>query len=167
MGPLGAQYPEKAVNLQNALKLEARLKALGAEVIMTRTDDTDVSLARRLDISRQARPDMFISVHANSMNDNVDIGKIAGGSVFYKDAVARGLAKTVHDNTLAELGRASKGLRVVNHYVSRGTWTPSFIYEVGFMPNPWDFQWMITGARQEEWAASTANAIVSYFKSDR
>ena len=145
---------------------------------MTRTDDTDVSLARRLDISRQARPDMFISVHANSMNDNVDIGKIAGGSVFYKDAVARGpvsythlrargLAKTVHDNTLAELGRASKGLRVVNHYVSRGTWTPSFIYEVGFMPNPWDFQWMITGARQEEWAASTANAIVSYFKSDR
>lgn len=167
VGPLGAQYPEKAVNLQNALKLEAHLKALGAEVIMTRTDDTDVSLARRLDISRQARPDMFISVHANSMNDNVDIGKIAGGSVFYKDAVARGLAKTVHDNTLAELGRASKGLRVVNHYVSRGTWTPSFIYEVGFMPNPWDFQWMITGARQEEWAASTANAIVSYFKSDR
>lgn len=162
IGPLGLKYAEKTINLNTALKLRNELEALGAKVLMTRTTDVAVSLADRLAASRSARPDMFLSIHANSMADNVDISKIDGFSVHYKEALAKQLSEILL-NQAVEIGRTKKGIRYNNFYVVRGTWTPSMLIENGFVPNPNEFELLISEYEQTKLAKSLAEGIVRYF----
>ncbi|MFT4112671.1 N-acetylmuramoyl-L-alanine amidase [Silvibacterium sp.] len=68
LGPGGIQ--EKDVVLDVALRLGALLKQkLGADVIYTRDDDTFIPLETRTAIANKAQADLFISVHANSSQD--------------------------------------------------------------------------------------------------
>ncbi|MDP4095071.1 MAG: family 10 glycosylhydrolase, partial [Bacillota bacterium] len=142
IGPLGMKYAEKDINLNTALKVQTELRKLGANVLMTRTTDKTVSLEDRLAASRQARPDMFISIHANAMEDNVDMSSISGLSVHYREALGKPLAETIYQNTVNELKRDGKGTRINNFYVTRGTWTPSILIETGFVTNPGEFEWL-------------------------
>lgn len=57
---------EKDVTLAIARKLEAKLKAGGFEVVMTRSDDRFVALEERTAIANTSRGDLFISIHANA-----------------------------------------------------------------------------------------------------
>ncbi len=163
VGPLGLNYAEKAFNLDTALKLQTELVNRGAQVHMTRTADTTLSLGDRLSASRTVKPDMFISIHANSMEDNVDISKIKGLSVHYREAFAKKLSETVLNNVCSTLGRSSKGIQVNNFYVTRGTWAPSILVESGFVPNPVEFEWLTDESEQTRLAKSLADAIVEYF----
>lgn len=162
IGPLGYNYPEKTINLNTALKLRTELETLGAKVLMTRTGDVTLSLADRLAASRNARPDMFLSVHANSMEDNVDISKINGFSVHYKEDLAKPLSETLVLKA-AEIGRTNKGIRYNNFYVVRGTWAPSMLIENGFVPNPKEFELLIDEYEQSRLAKSLADGIAKYF----
>jgi len=163
MGPLGIKYPEKMMNLNTALKLQKELETLGATVLMTRTADVAMTLDERLTASRNAKPDMFISVHANSMGDNVDISKVDGFSVFYREVFAQPAAEKVFSNTIQGLQRNNKGLHKRNLYVTRGTWTPSILFESGFIPNPNEFEWLIDDNEQARLAKAVAEAVVKYF----
>lgn len=163
-GPLGLDYSEKMINLQTSLKLQAILEGMGAKVLMTRTADTVLSLEDRLAASRSARPDMFISVHANAMEDNVDISKTYGFSAFYREALAKPLCDKVYNTVLDSLKRNAKGVNKKNFYVMRGTWAPSILIETGFVPNPAEFEWLTDDAGQTQIAQSVAAAIADYFK---
>jgi N-acetylmuramoyl-L-alanine amidase len=105
---------------------------------------------------------MFISIHANSMGDNVDISKVDGFSLFYKEKLAGSLADKIFNNTITTLSRNNKGLHVRNLYVTRGTWTPSILFESGFIPNPIEFEWLIDENEQTKLAKSVADGIVKY-----
>jgi N-acetylmuramoyl-L-alanine amidase len=64
-GPGG--YTEKDLVLDVATRLRALIETeLGAEVVMTRSDDTFVPLESRTAIANQQEADLFISIHANS-----------------------------------------------------------------------------------------------------
>lgn len=163
-GPLGLEYAEKAINLQTALKLQKALEGMGAKVLMTRTADVTLSLEDRLAASRSARPDMFISVHSNAMEDNVDISKTYGFSAFYREALAKPLCDKVYNTVLTSLNRNAKGMEKKNFYVMRGTWAPSILIETGFVPNPTEFEWLTDDAGQSAVAETVARAIADYFK---
>ena len=61
---------EKDVVLDVALRLGKLLhERLGAEIIYTRSDDTFIPLETRTAIANKAQADLFISVHANSSQD--------------------------------------------------------------------------------------------------
>ncbi|MDF2521489.1 MAG: hypothetical protein K0R84_2117, partial [Clostridia bacterium] len=134
-GPWGWRYLEKAINFNMSTKLKAELESLGATVLMTRTTDVAVSLDERLTASRNVKPDLFISVHANSMNDNVDISKVDGFSAFYREELS-----------------------------IRGTWAPSVLIESGFVPNPEEFEWLISSEEQLKLAKTISEAVVKYFQ---
>jgi uncharacterized lipoprotein YddW (UPF0748 family)/N-acetylmuramoyl-L-alanine amidase len=163
LGPLGLKYPEKTINLNTSLKLQKELEVLGAKVLMTRTTDKNLSLDERLTASRNAKPDMFISIHANSMEDNVDISKIDGFSTFYREDFARPLALSVFNNVIEPLNRNSKGIHKKNFYVIRGTWTPSILFESGFVPNPEEFEWLVDDNAQADLAKGISEAIMKHF----
>jgi N-acetylmuramoyl-L-alanine amidase len=67
----GARAPdgarEKDVSLAISRRIAARLKKMGARVVLTRTGDIAVPLANRAAIATAIRADMFLSVHLNSM----------------------------------------------------------------------------------------------------
>ena len=68
----GAKAPsgecEKDIVLDFAKRLRARLEKSGKyRVLMTRTDDTFVPLADRVQIARNAGAALFVSIHADSL----------------------------------------------------------------------------------------------------
>lgn len=65
VGPAGLL--EKNLVLQVAKDLQEMIQEkLGAQVVLTRTDDTFVSLEDRTAIANQHQADLFVSIHANS-----------------------------------------------------------------------------------------------------
>jgi N-acetylmuramoyl-L-alanine amidase len=67
VGPGGTQ--EKTVNLAVAEAAKARLEALGATVVLTRTGDYRITLASRAAIAQALHPMLFVSVHHNAEPD--------------------------------------------------------------------------------------------------
>ena len=57
---------EKDVNLDVALRLAELVEMKGIEVILTRKDDTFISLPDRVKIANKSGADMFISIHVNA-----------------------------------------------------------------------------------------------------
>ena len=75
-GPDG--YAEEDANLAAALALRTILQARGYTVELTRDDDTYVDLAERIERARGARADLFLSLHADGLDDPT----VRGASVY-------------------------------------------------------------------------------------
>jgi len=59
---------EKDIVLDLAKRLQSRIEKSGKyRVVMTRTDDTFIPLAERVDIARKAQASLFVSIHADSL----------------------------------------------------------------------------------------------------
>lgn len=82
---------EKNINLQIALRLQKRLETKGYKVVMTRTDDTAISLINRTKLANKAKGDLLISIHQNSFRD----ASVHGIEVFYTPG------KETYDDRLA------------------------------------------------------------------
>ena len=71
-GPIGGgpRIHEKDITLQVSRRVGAKLKAMGVDVLYTRTRDTLVALSDRGRIANDAGGDLFISIHVNAANPN-------------------------------------------------------------------------------------------------
>src|SRR5205085_5230135 len=58
---------EKDLTLDWALRIERLLTESGWHVVLTRRNDTDVSLPDRIGLAEQVQADLFISLHFNSL----------------------------------------------------------------------------------------------------
>ena len=59
---------EKDIVLDLAQRVRARIEKSGKyRIVMTRTDDTFIPLAERVDIARKAEASLFVSIHADSL----------------------------------------------------------------------------------------------------
>jgi N-acetylmuramoyl-L-alanine amidase len=163
IGPVGALWPERNINLSNALVLKAELEKLGANVSMTRATDTSVTLKERLAISRLLHPDLFISLHADSAEDNVDISRLSGFSVWYREPLAFSFGDAVLRSVVDGLGKKDRMLNKSNFYVVRGTWAPSILIETGFVPNPVEFENLTNPAEQTRMMSAIAGAVAAWF----
>jgi N-acetylmuramoyl-L-alanine amidase len=114
VGAVGANgLMEKDVTLTVARKLASALESrIGARVILTREDDSIVSLDQRTAIANQYKADLFLSVHMNAA-----VVKGAKGSETYflsleaTDDHARAAAET--ENAGAVVGGASDDLKLI------------------------------------------------------
>jgi N-acetylmuramoyl-L-alanine amidase len=91
-GALSAEgLAEKALSLELArLVREALQKEVGAKVWLTREADTLVPLTERVVYVNRKRPDLFISIHANSMPTRRLRRRVAGIETFFLSAEASG-----------------------------------------------------------------------------
>src|SRR5713101_4145152 len=69
IGPTGLMEKDLCLDLAVRLGKIIQLRLPGAEVVLTRTDDTFLSLERRTEIANEVKADLFISIHANSSQD--------------------------------------------------------------------------------------------------
>lgn len=164
LGLLGTKYSEKQLVLSISLELRKKLEALGATVVMTRETDKDVSLQERVQMSKKVAPHLFVSIHADNAADTIDLSKVKGFSVFFKNKNSQSIASKIQSFTINDLFRNDRKVKNMNFYVVRGTWSPSVLIETGFMSNPDDFEWMTQKSEHEKIAQSWANAIEAYFK---
>lgn len=163
LGLLGTQYAEKDLVLSLGLALRNELEALGANVVMTRDKDVAVSLQERVDKSKSVSPNLFVSIHADNASDTIDLSKVEGFSVFYRNDYSKPLAQWIQSTTLEDFYRKNRNIKNMNFYVIRGSWSPSVLIETGFMSHPSEFQWLTDKSQHSALAKSWANAMVDFF----
>ncbi len=162
-GPTG--YLEKDVNLAVSKLLRDELLKLGANVVMTRDDDRDVSLPERQAIINREEPAIALSVHYNSLPDNGDAENTKGVGTFWYNAQAHSLAVFMHNYLVNKLRRPSYGVFWNNLALTRPAAAPSVLLELGFMSNPDEFEWVTNPQEQKKLAEVLAEGITEWFRS--
>lgn len=164
-GTSGGNIPEKRIALTYATLLRNQLEALGATVVMTRTDDSDLSLHERTVITRASGADLFLSIHM----DGSTSASVGGCSVHYFTDYSRGIAESMYKEMTAVY--AAYGSSHRRHFrwnpfeVTRVSEMPALLLECGFMTNAEDLELLVTADFQDALMASVVKAVVAYAQS--
>jgi N-acetylmuramoyl-L-alanine amidase len=125
---------EKDYTLKMAQELQRYLEKKGAQVYMTRSHDTDITMNGRVLQLEAARPDLLISIHLNSASNKA----VKGVSTYYRYVGFRPLTEAVLDRML-ELGLNNFGnIGAFNFSLSGPTSYPNCLVEVAFLSNAED-----------------------------
>lgn len=159
-GALGTMgFHEKHLVLAITLKVGNILNKNGVETIYTRKDDTYLTLQKRCDISNNARPNYFVSIHANSFTSP----SANGIETFYFAGNTDGqrLAKAVQDELIKETGRYNRGVKSSSGlYVLKNTNATSVLVETSFLSNPEEQKLLITDSYQNKLAKAISTGIL-------
>jgi len=165
-GALGflAGYDEKDLNLAIALVLREKLEVLGAEVLMTREDDTTVSLTERMDFLNRESPDLSISVHHNSVNEATDANNGRGTLGLYWSAAGLSLAEYVQKGVPQALAVRDVGTRAQKLALCRNHRFPQTLVETQFICSPAEYEAAMRGDYTETAAEAMAEGVLNWYK---
>ncbi len=150
---------EKDLTMQITNQLKKRLTQLGARVVMTRSDDTFVSLEDRVKITNENQPDLFVSIHINALESTTSI---YGIETYYQTEQSRALATAIHQQLVQGLGVPDRSVRKARFYVINHTPIPAILAEVGFISNPQERDNLGSAGYQVKIADSVSQGIVQY-----
>jgi len=163
VGPTGVL--EKTVNLAITLKVGAVLTKNGVQTIYTRTSDTvswtsnvTQNLQAICDISNNAKPDYFVSIHANS---GVSSASGTETYTYVGSAAATKLAQAVQTEIVKATGSTDRGLKTANYYVLKNTDATAILIETGFISNPAQEKLLNNAAYQTKVANAIAKGILN------
>lgn len=159
---------EQEIALGVAKKLEAKLKEMGANVIRYHTEDTYYPVTQRSDTARQYDPDLYISLHCNSIDNN---DSAHGVEVYYftpfsqplAEAINDGLASLYDNKIYADGTHSNRGEKYSYYHVTLAKDFPSVLVEMGFVSNDRECLMMWDPNNQDLMADELANSIKSYF----
>ena len=165
-GPTNLQ--EKTIALAVTLKVGNILVKNGVQTIYTRTSDNITwstnqtqNLQARCDVSNNAKPNLFASIHCNSYSvqaaSGIETWYYAGGS--YSTNSAK-LATTVQSELIKETGRVNRGTKTGNLYVTKYVNTPAILVETSFISNPDEEKLLATEAYQNKLAKAISTGIL-------
>jgi N-acetylmuramoyl-L-alanine amidase len=135
------------VTLRVALELEKMLQEAGAEVIMTRRTDRQVSykgdrasaieeLQARCNVANEAKSDIFISIHADSFTNPAARGSTGYYYSKTEGTAAKRLADAIRRGVCEQLRTPSRGTKPCDFYVVRHTDMAATLVELAFISNP-------------------------------
>ncbi len=105
---------EKDLVLDVALTLKKSLEArLGAEVLMTRSDDRFISLEERTAVANRHKADLFISIHANASTSRSTSGVETYYLNFARNTAEREIAARENATTLLSIGELQDLVRKI------------------------------------------------------
>jgi len=151
---------EKDINLIVAKRLQKKLEAAGAKVIMTRTTDKKISLQQRVDIAIFHHADLFVSIHHNT---NADY-KINGTITYYYDSQDKKLAIEVQRELIKQTKLRDLKARYGNFFVLRENRTVAILAELAFISNYHDELTARSAQFQEKAAEGLFRGIIHYFE---
>lgn len=129
-GQWGRVY-EKHLALDTSVRLEAHLKKMGYNTVMTRRSDYFVSLPGRINIANNYRKAIFISIHYNYTWKQ----QVSGIETFYHSSVSKKLADNVHSGVMSRVKVNNRGVKYARYYVIRNCKVPAVLVEGGFVSN--------------------------------
>ncbi len=159
-GAKGLSNLEKDLCLRMALEFRDQLVKCGARVIMTRDDDTFVSLEERVEIASRENVDLFISVHCNSTPRR---NSANGSQTYYTTPQSLGLAQAMHRRLVVATGLRDGGIRPCRFYVCRNVRMPSVLLEVAFINNAMEEKLLSNTGFHATLGMSLAMGVIDYF----
>lgn len=165
-GTLGLPYDgfpaEKDITIVTAQALEKQLGLLGARVVMVRRDDENPTMNERMERARAAWADFYISLHGNGAGYSNDLIAANGLEVYYFEPIAQRLAQMLSANISANTGRKNRGAQYSNYRVTMLSFAPAVLVELGFLPNPQDFDSMCSPEGIYRTATSITDTLISF-----
>jgi N-acetylmuramoyl-L-alanine amidase len=138
--PAGATGPtgltEAEANLAIGTRLAERLRARGAEVLLTRTANVPVELGARTDTAVAWDADLLVSVHNNAFGEGVNPFRNHSTAVYYFQPFSAALARELDREIVGVTRIPDLGARQSNLALARPTWMPSALTESLFMLIP-------------------------------
>ena len=171
VGAIGAKGTyEKNITLPISLKVQEKLAAKGAKVVMTRTADKDVNgphadavseLQARVDIGENGKADVFVSIHIDSFVN----GEVGGITSYYMAGSSYGnaLAAYIHRRMNKAVDFGDRNVRTADFYVLNKSSMPAVLLEIGFISNPSQEKALNDPATQDKIAQSIVEGIEDYF----
>ena len=160
--------------LEVSRKLADIMRQSGAQVILTRESDRDLSepelknlhkikvqdLTRRVELANQNNADIFLSIHVNSFPDKRERGAQTFSQPGSEESkkLAMSIQKELN-NFLENPGRQAKQ---VDYFANRMTKMPSVIVEIGFITNPGEEKLMLDPVYQNKIAWSIYAGTARY-----
>jgi N-acetylmuramoyl-L-alanine amidase len=155
--------PEKDVNLAISQFVQAELEKKGANVVMTRSDDSYVEIYSRVQKALDEDAVISISIHSNSMQDGNPLER-HGVSVFYYNDEAFKLADAIKSQMVNNLDLKDAGTNYSSLVLTRATMPISVLVEVGYMPNPDEYAKLINPKFQKQAAKAIVEGLEKYLK---
>lgn len=161
---------EKDINLSISLLLEKQLGSMGAEVILTRDGDYDLSspnakyrkksdFDNRIKLINESNADLYLSIHLNYLSDS----SYYGPQVFF----------TMDNKLLAEsiqnsMNKFTKGTREIKKipadtYMYNKLNVPGVLIECGFLSNAKERELLQKEDYQNNLAKSISLGVLEYF----
>lgn len=161
-GAVGNGFNEKDLNLSISLVCKKELERHGIDVRISRTNDNEKPLERRIVECNAFYPDLAMDIHNNA-------GKGDGAEVFYH--YGGGTGKTLAQNILNEIvkiGQNSRGIKTKLNYNGtdyfgfiRQTTCPAVIVECAFVDNSNDIKIIDTAKEQNAMGVAIAKGVIS------
>jgi N-acetylmuramoyl-L-alanine amidase len=147
---LGAVYESNSALMIAILASEYAKNFKDLDVMLTRTQDSFVSLSARVAFSNDNNADVFVSLHHNAR-----VPERPGFEVetYYmtelsESSISAQLAQSVHRQVLWSVNNDSgiqiidRGIKQANFYVLRETLCPAILVELGFLTDAEELEWL-------------------------
>ena len=175
--PAGATGPtglyEGDANLGISLPLAEKLRAAGAEVILTRTGrqapfstNTAEDLRGRVALAVRSDAEILVSVHNNAFGEAQNPFRAFHTAVYHFQPFGRPLAQVLADNIVGVTLLPNRGALRENLALVRPTWFPSALTESLFMPIPEEENALRDPAFLDRLAAAHVRGIEAFFRSE-
>ncbi|MEQ1860895.1 MAG: N-acetylmuramoyl-L-alanine amidase [Chthoniobacteraceae bacterium] len=181
-GGRGYGLVEKDLTLDLAARLDQQLQAMDFKTVLTRRDDTYISLADRAEMANQVDHSIFVSLHFNTSSRSSAAGietyfateKIAQepGWLFAgffakpdpRPDADRGeyLAGYVQASLLNRTEAGNRGIMPKAFFVVRHTRAPAVLIEAGFLTNPFEAKLIATPEYRDRLAAAIAEGVAEF-----
>ncbi|WP_127848134.1 N-acetylmuramoyl-L-alanine amidase [Lacticaseibacillus hulanensis] len=151
---------EKTYTLLTVDDIASQLRAAGANVVLTRSNDTYVDLAKRPIVAANVDADAFISIHFDS-TPTANTG--TGHTTYYYTKAKDYHLATYLSNSLTNLTTPSRGVAFGNYEVLRDNKQPSVLIELGYMNSDSDFKKFSKPSYRSRAALDIVNGLNKYF----
>ncbi len=153
---------EGHINLLIAEELKRLLTGKDAIVYLTRQDENHVILSKRVELTNDKRPDIFISICQNTFQNET-----ASGTEIYhyrEDKVGRKLSNLIMEEITKELDSNNRGIKEAEFYILREVRCSAVLIEVLYLTNPIDEKKLRDFQMLKKVAQAIYNAIIRYYK---
>lgn len=164
---------ESEVNLNITILVKEKLEKAGVNVVLTRSDNTFLSVDKRQSMARYSGADLFVSVH-NNFSESVS--SLSGPEVYYYRAnselparfILNGLEESWKNIYADNPGMRAKIIqpdgskRFFPYKVTRIEECPSVLVECGYFSNPTECTVLSNRNSQEVIADGIAKGIICY-----
>jgi N-acetylmuramoyl-L-alanine amidase len=157
---------EKTIVLDVTQRVARLVLRQGVAVVMTRDKDVFVDLDGRVKIANRMKPNLFVSIHADSAPS-----RLARGFTVYYPRRAKATSRSHRAgkavaNSLAKVTSNSRGLRQheVNLRVLERVICPAILVELGYLSNTADAARLASPVYRSRLATAIAEAIVNHLR---
>jgi N-acetylmuramoyl-L-alanine amidase len=156
---------EVDVILPIAKRVAEILERQGIAVKMTRNGDYFIGLDERVTMSRDAGATLFVSIHANSIDNRPDVN----GLELYHYNIGQSFAETVHRAVLEYVNKNGfylndRRVRSARFLVLRKSTIPAILVETGYLTSEAEVARLRNPEYQRVMAEAIAKGIAQYIK---